>query len=176
MHRHRRSTALAGALLTAGLAPALAQDAADEIIDRAPERCIVLNRVDDSEVIDDRTLIFHMRDGGIYLNHLSRECPGLKREERFMYSPTNNRLCDIDTVTVLEQGGFGMTRGFTCMLGQFHPITELELAELKRIEEGGGPGERGEGEFEVVPVDPDELDDLDEADEARAAAEEDAGD
>jgi hypothetical protein len=155
MHRPLPLLPLAGAFVAASL-PALAQD--DGLVDRVPERCITLMRLDRTEVIDDRTIIFHMRGGRIYLNHLSRECPGLKREERFMYSPTSNRLCDVDQVTVLEQWGFGLTRGFTCSLGMFHPINLVELEELRQGEEGSaGVGRRGgRGGFEVVPVDPDD--------------------
>lgn len=149
-----------GIVLTFGAGAAFAQDSTAErettTASQGPERCITLNRVERTEVIDDRTIIFHMRGGGLFLNHLDRECPGLKREERFMYSPTGNRLCSIDTVTVLEQWAFGLTRGFTCSLGMFHPISQADLAELKR---GAGAGER-EGDVEVEPVDPDELDEI----------------
>ncbi|HEX6993138.1 MAG TPA: hypothetical protein VF339_03235 [Gammaproteobacteria bacterium] len=149
-----------GIVLSFGAGASLAQDSAEEsdvaAASDVPERCITLNRVERTEVIDDRTLVFHMRGGGLYLNNLDRECPGLKREERFMYSPTGNRLCSIDTVTVLEQWAFGLTRGFTCSLGMFHPISEADLAELKR---GAGDGEE-EGDVEVEPVDPDELDEI----------------
>lgn len=147
-----------GPLLVLGLQAAPAQD--DEETSRAaeggPERCISLNRVERSEIVDDRTLVFHMRDGALFLNHLERECPGLKREERFMYSPTSNRLCSIDAVTVIEDWGFGLTRGFTCTLGPFHPITAEDLEELKRSAGDDGPRERG-GDIEVEVVDPDEL-------------------
>lgn len=71
-----------------------------------------------------------------------------------MYSPTGNRLCSIDTVTVLEQWAFGLTRGFTCSLGDFHPISEADLAELKR------GGRSRDGDIDVEAVDPDELDEL----------------
>src|SRR5690606_10230064 len=86
--------------------------------------------------------------------------PRLAAEKRFMYSPTANRLCDNDTITVLERWGFdAFSRGFTCGLGEFHPISELELAELKQMrgDDAPRPARRSRGEFEVVPVDPDEL-------------------
>lgn len=156
MHCPLRSMPVAGALLAFGLQPVAAQD--EDAFDRAPERCISLTRLDRTEVIDDRTIIFHMRGGVTYLNYLARECPGLEREERFMYSPTSNRLCDVDTVTVLEQWGFGLTRGFTCALGEFHPISELDLEDLRRTKEQSDDqpsrARGGEGEFEVVPVEP----------------------
>src|SRR5690606_41309320 len=114
-----------GIVLTLGLGAASAQNSAAEreaaaVIEK-PERCIALNRLDSTEVIDDRTIVFHMRDGSLYLNHLDRVGPSLKREERFIYSPTGNRLCTIDTVTVLEHWAFGLTRGFTRSLCWFHP-------------------------------------------------------
>lgn len=151
----------AGLLLVAGLHGASAQDGDGEIrmpAESAPERCVSLNRVNRTEVIDDRTLIFHMRGGGIYLNYLERECPRLAAEERFAYSPTGNRLCNVDSITVLERWGFGFTRGFTCQLGDFHPISEVELADLKRTDGDTDPERRSGGGFEVVPVDPEELD------------------
>lgn len=82
-----------------------------------------------------------------------------------MYSPTGNRLCDIDTVTVLEDSGFGLTRGFTCSLGKFHPISDADLAELERATDEVGNTEGG-GDIEVEPVDPDELEEILNDDEA----------
>lgn len=146
-------------------------------VNRAPERCILIERVRRTEVIDDRTLIFHMRSGEIYLNYLERECPRLAAEKRFMYSPTANRLCDNDTITVLERWGFdAFSRGFTCGLGEFHPISELELAELKQMrgDDAPRPARRSRGEFEVVPVDPDELAE-DDAEPHESAADEASG-
>ncbi len=94
--------------------------------DRAPTRCISLLDLQRTEILDDRTILFHMRGGTVYLNHLGRECPGLEREKRFMYSPTSTQLCAIDGVTVIEKWDFGFTRGFTCALGRFDPITPDE--------------------------------------------------
>jgi hypothetical protein len=99
-----------------------------EGIDRTPIDCIQTNRIRRSKVVDDKTIVFELKSGDYLVNLLERECPGLGREKRFMHE-THGRLCDIDTVTVIEQWGTSLTRGFTCMLGAFHPITEIE-AEL----------------------------------------------
>jgi hypothetical protein len=99
--------------------------------DRTPIDCISINRIKRTEVIDDQTILFEM-NGDVYLsNILERTCPGLAREERFMHE-TYGRLCDIDTITVLEQFGTSFRSGFTCQLGEFHPITEIEADELIR--------------------------------------------
>jgi hypothetical protein len=71
-------------------------------------------------------------NGGVFLsNILDKECPGLGREKRFIHE-TYGRLCDVDTITVLEQWGSSFRDGFTCRLGEFYPITEIEAEELIR--------------------------------------------
>jgi hypothetical protein len=100
-----------------------------EGLDRTPIDCISINRIKRTKVIDDQTVLFEM-NGDVFLsNMLERTCPGLAREGRFMHE-TQGRLCDIDTITVLEQWGTSFRSGFTCQLGDFHPITEIEADEL----------------------------------------------
>jgi len=101
-----------------------------EPVDRTPERCVATNRIRDTDVIDNQTILFEMAGGDWYSNVLDRSCPGLARANRFMYEVRSGRLCDIDLITVLEQRGAQLEPGFTCKLGQFHPITELEAQEL----------------------------------------------
>jgi hypothetical protein len=136
-------------LLSLPLAPAWAQGSAEE-----PVRCIQASRIDRTEIIDERTVVFYMRGRRIYVNHLDRACPGLDRGKPFAYRTTNSRLCSIDTITVLENSAFGMTRGFSCRLGEFEPADEEVIALLK--------GEEEEADITVVPVEVDELDELDE--------------
>ncbi|HEX6996985.1 MAG TPA: DUF6491 family protein [Gammaproteobacteria bacterium] len=126
-------------LLALAAPPAVGQEenAEDvEALDRTPQECIAVSRIDRTEVFDDRTVVFHMRGREAYRNYLPRRCPGLERSRRFMYQVTSNRLCDIDTITVLEQFGTRLDRGFTCPLGQFHPITDEEIEELRLIRDG----------------------------------------
>jgi hypothetical protein len=44
---------------------------------------------------------------------------------------TANRLCDIDTITVLQDFGLGLGPGATCQLGPFNPITKEAAADLE---------------------------------------------
>jgi hypothetical protein len=128
-----------GALAAPGL---WAQDDAAEqdSFDRAPQDCISTSRIDRTEVLDNRTILFHMSGRRVYRNYLPRNCPGLEREGRFMYEITGNRLCDIDRITVLEQFGGRLDRGFTCPLGSFHPVSEEEIEELRLLAESGVDG------------------------------------
>ena len=122
----------ASALLVFGAAlDARAQDGEE---DRGSEHCISLPRIDHTEVIDDQTILFYARGNRVYRNYLPRQCPGLEREQRFMYEVRNNQLCSSDAVSVLESWGSGLARGFLCPLGEFQELSEEELEEIKRLD------------------------------------------
>ena len=145
---------LAGGLLAPASASAQDDDEGgfdqDEVdtFDRTPVDCVSLNRVRRTEVIDDRTILFHLRGGDILRNYLPDTCPNLKREERFGYSTGVRRLCSIDTITVLERNRIG---GFTCRLGPFYPMLPEELVELRE-----GPSRTEVTPVEVPDEEPDE--------------------
>ena len=104
------------------------QDDDVESFDRTPRDCVMLNRIRRTEVIDDRTILFHLRGGDVLRNYLPKTCPNLEREERFGYRTGTRQLCYIDTITVLERGGVG---GFTCELGRFYPMSPEDVVELR---------------------------------------------
>ncbi len=121
----------------------------DAPLDRTPQDCISTYRIRDTAVIDGKTIVFYLRGGSTYANILDRECPGLAKEKRFMHETRGTQLCSIDHVTVLEQWGASLQRGFTCQLGQFLPISKEEAAELKSV----GAGEVvGHGDVDVKEV------------------------
>ena len=57
------------------------------------ERCVDLRSIDRTDVVDDYNILFYMRNGDVYVNHLPRRCPGLRRERTFSYRTTLSRLC-----------------------------------------------------------------------------------
>lgn len=137
---------------SAGARSAAAAAAAAADIDRDPQTCISTTSIDRTEVIDDQTVVFFMRGTRVFTNRLSRSCPGLARENRFMYRTQSNRLCSNDTITVLESRG-GLQAGFTCGLGPFYPVTREEAERLTRPETLAP-----EAEFEVIEL-PEQPDD-----------------
>jgi hypothetical protein len=165
----RALTALAYTGLTLGALTlamtAQAQDDAEEAvtaaeamvddIDREGERCISTNSLRSTHAVDDRSMLFYMRGGVIYLNVLSHNCPGLKRQNRISYKVMAGRLCSVDVITVLESFGGGLSPGISCGLGQFYGISEDEARFLRY-------GERSEIQEEPEAVD---LPDGDEASE-----------
>ena len=107
--------------------------------DREGERCLSTRSIRDTDILSDRTILFEMRGNEYYLNNLSYECRGLRRAGSFSYQTRAGRLCNVDTIRVIEQIGGSIREGIGCGLGLFYPITEDE-AELLKAEADGRPG------------------------------------
>ena len=135
MYKYLPPISLAMLLFTS--APSLAQDE-EPVDDMSGERCVSIQRISRTEIIDDRTVLFYMRGGDIYQNILANRCPGLAREKRFAYETALNRLCQLDSLAVLYSEGGGLREGPRCGLGMFHPIT-AEDAEALREGAKAGP-------------------------------------
>ncbi|MDZ7642857.1 MAG: DUF6491 family protein [Woeseiaceae bacterium] len=99
--------------------------------DDAGESCILLQRIDRTEILDNQNILFYMRGGDIYLNRLRNRCPGLRRNEPIMYNTTSSQLCDLDRISVLYNRGGGLSPGASCRLGRFLPISEEDVEALK---------------------------------------------
>tara|TARA_R110001606_G_scaffold74462_4_gene172566 strand:+ start:2088 stop:2495 length:408 start_codon:yes stop_codon:yes gene_type:complete len=94
-----------------------------------PESCITRSNIRSTDVIDDQTIDFKMRNGDIYRNSLPHRCSGLGFEESFSYKTSTNQLCSVDIIHVLSQtGGRLDTRG-ACGLGKFQKIEKIPKEE-----------------------------------------------
>lgn len=107
--------------------------------DRKGERCLSTRSIRDTDILSDRTILFEMPGNEYYLNNLSYECRGLRRAGSFSYQTRAGRLCNVDTIRVIEQIGGSIREGIGCGLGLFYPITEDEV-ELLKAEADGRPG------------------------------------
>src|SRR6188474_2166990 len=143
-----------GFRLVAGLLPLLAgasafgQDDEDKPFDRTPQDCVITSRIDQTEAVDDQNIIFRMRGKQVYRNTLPRTCPGLLRENRIAWETSTARLCNIDTITVLENYGVGFRPGFTCRLGEFVPLSPAEVEDMDLRKKG----EAGQNAIETSQV------------------------
>lgn len=87
---------------------------ADPTVGPAGPDCIDLHMIDHTKVVDNQTILFHMRGKKTYISKLPYRCHGLKFEEGFSYSTSIGKLCGkVDTIRVLR-------RGNSCALGAFH--------------------------------------------------------
>lgn len=92
------------------------------------QSCVDLQRIRESRVRSEQVIDFYMVDGSILRNTLPNSCPQLEFERAFTYATSLSQLCSVDIITVIVQGG-GPSRGASCGLGQFTPISP-ELAKV----------------------------------------------
>jgi len=91
------------------------------------KRCINLRGIDHTEIVDDRNVLFRMRDRVTYRNTLRAECPALRISDKFSYRPSFT-LCQGETIDVLARTGSGSIA--TCALGAFVPVSDDEVKAL----------------------------------------------
>jgi len=91
--------------------------------DGPAQRCIALSSIERTEVVDDSTILFRMRNGDVYRNVLRATCRTLKDREQFAYRVNAAQLCAMDLITVLETHGLGLAPGPSCSLGSFEPVS-----------------------------------------------------
>jgi hypothetical protein len=113
------------AALSLGMAAAQDGEDSDE-----PVRCVSMNSIRSTKVLDDQRVLFVQSKDKVFLNRLDRECLGLFRNGTFTYKVQSGarhaRLCDTDSITVLETTG----RGLNCGLGLFEPLSQAEVDNL----------------------------------------------
>ncbi|MFL2769909.1 MAG: hypothetical protein ACJZ9F_02760 [Rhodospirillaceae bacterium] len=97
--------------------PALANDGKEQ-------QCIRLSAIDQTPVIDNRTILVEMKGKGSFKRiDLLNRCSGLKIEGGFGYSTSINKLCKQDRLTVLRSGT-------PCMIDKIVDISEEEAEAL----------------------------------------------
>ncbi|WP_405220476.1 DUF6491 family protein [Lentisalinibacter sediminis] len=104
-----------------------------DLVSGPPQQCLSLLRIERSEVVDDRNILFHMGNGDIYRNQLPYRCTGLSLHDTFMYRTSLNQLCHMDIITVMQSIGFGLSPGASCGLGHFYPVTEEQAEKLREM-------------------------------------------
>ncbi len=98
--------------------------------------CVTTHALRSTAVLDDKTILFQLRDGSVWKNTLDFSCPALGFTEAFSYEINGSQLCDLDTIKVFEPYG---PQGASCGLGKFErqvgTMRELRAAarEQKRL-------------------------------------------
>ena len=143
---HERAYSLTGILLLLTLPPTtstFAQDDGD--VDEGGERCIDTRRISNTRIVDKQNILFYMRGGDIYHNELRRSCFGLRPGKTFSYRTSLSRLCSNDLITLLDNFGMGMSRGPSCAIGKFRPVSKEEAEAIRH-----GP----DADIEPEPIEP----------------------
>ena len=101
----------------------------------SPEMCLDTQRIKETVILDDQTILFKMLGGGVYINRLPVKCSGLKIADGFSYSTSIAKICKQDIISVLSPGSVS---GGKCGLGDFLPfLYEGESKDaIKLLKEG----------------------------------------
>jgi hypothetical protein len=103
-------------------APALAQTTAPSSPVPVTRGCLPLVQIQSTNVVDEQTIDFRLRDGSVWRNRLPRSCPGLGFDRAFSYSTSISQLCNVDLIRVIVQSNPGIM-GATCGLGKFERVS-----------------------------------------------------
>lgn len=104
------------------LAASTVRAAGNEVGDT--QQCIRLQYIDETPVIDNKTILVKMKPKGFKRIDLVNKCSGLKLQGGFGFSTSINQLCTSDALHVLEPVGS------TCMIQQIVTIDEAEAKAL----------------------------------------------
>jgi hypothetical protein len=122
------AVACAAALLVAGGA----QSAAAQAPQTAAKICVYLPDIDHTKIVDERNILFYLRNNTILQNSMLAPCYGLHAKTRFAYgSASLRRLCAGNMITLLSDLSFGgVAASNTCKLGMFLPVNDDEVDDL----------------------------------------------
>ncbi len=97
------------------LAVTLGLAAVPVLADEAPlQQCLSVAMIDHTQILDDQTILFHLRGGQVLRNTLLDRCVGLRLSTRgFTYVARNDEVCgNLQSIRVNDTGSI-------CELGPF---------------------------------------------------------
>lgn len=122
---NKRTFSLVLGLVAVVAAGAASSREGDSVGER--QQCIQTGWIDQTVVIDNRTILVEMKGQGYKRIDLANNCSGLKLQGGFSYSTSTNDLCTSNTLRVVESGGAGST----CVIRDIITIDEQEAKALR---------------------------------------------
>ena len=104
------------------------------------EKCLRSERIERTEPLSDRFIVFHMRGGALWIAQMRNRCPEMTYDSKLMFEKSNPRICEWDTVRVVHDEGLdGYRYGPRCNLPKFEPVTPQQVDMLKQALTSKGP-------------------------------------
>jgi hypothetical protein len=127
-----RSKRIAVASAVALLAAVGPKSAAAQAEPTAAKSCVYLPDIDHTKIVNERNILFYLRNKTILQSSFREPCWGLHEKTRFTYGSTAlKRLCAGDMITLLADTSFGgVASANTCKLGMFLAIDDDEVDDL----------------------------------------------
>ncbi|MDJ0758202.1 MAG: DUF6491 family protein [Woeseiaceae bacterium] len=111
-----------------------------------PRRCLSSRDFRSYRALNNQYMLFVGRRGQQWVNRLRSSCFDLDRGDVLITrSLSSNRICERDTFEVADwfswpwyrrypwQWGIGLGAGGSCMLGEFHPVTDEQVREIEAV-------------------------------------------
>ena len=109
------------------------------------KNCLADHEYNNFRPLGDRHILFEGRRNKLWINTLRGRCHDLRHGDVLVVKLTmGSRMCDMDRFEVAEWfdypwyqrwpwtwGSWGS--GATCALGEFHPVTEAQVNEIKAV-------------------------------------------
>jgi hypothetical protein len=129
--RSKRIAIASTAALLAAVGP---RSAAAQAEPTGARSCVYLPDIDHTKIVNERNILFYLRNNTILQNSFREPCWGLHEKTRFTYGPTAlKRLCAGDMITLLADLSFGaVASANTCKLGLFLAVDDDEVDDLLR--------------------------------------------
>ena len=83
-------------------------------------RCIRTVNISRSDPLDDRHILFKLRNGNLYLNRLGKGCGGLKFNDSYSFDNRLAELCQNELISVIDTFNNGALG--SCGLGKFEKL------------------------------------------------------
>ena len=96
------------------------------------KRCLSTRDYDSVTVLDKDRLLFSDRNEA-WVNVMRSSCPYLQNYDTVVLDLTTNRACSLDFVYGVDRFFMRWQRGPSCTLGEFHRISEPDLARLNEV-------------------------------------------
>jgi hypothetical protein len=101
------------------------------------KNCLTVSQLRSTAVIDDKTVLFELRNRSVWVNKLKFKCPSLGFYESFSYEVHGNSICDIDVIRVFAQNHIGAS----CGLSKFERV-EGRLSDVRKAMEAQSKAEQ----------------------------------
>ena len=124
----------------------LARPWVDSAESGAMKRCLNDTEYRTFRALDDRHLLFEGRRDRLWVNTLRHRCPDLRYGDILVVrSFSSFRMCEMDRFGVADwfdwpwyrrwpwRWGTPWHTGMTCVLGEFQPVTEEQVAEIRAV-------------------------------------------
>ncbi|MGI9223899.1 MAG: DUF6491 family protein [Woeseiaceae bacterium] len=103
--------------------------------------CLGSHEYDNFRPLGDRHILFEDRRGKLWVNTLRARCRALQHGDVLVVKQsTGRRMCDTDRFEATDlfdypAGGISSNwgTGGSCLLGDFHPVTEAQVAEIEAV-------------------------------------------